>query len=98
MLRLYSTIQKEILILLRDRGGLMIMFIMPMAMITLMALIQDAPFRDYQEMRIPLLLVNNDKGSLGSTIDSGLNESKIFEITNLQLDKDVVKQKMKSPD
>jgi len=98
MLRLYSTIQKEILILLRDRGGLMIMFIMPMAMITLMALIQDAPFRDYQEMRIPLLLVNNDKGSLGSTIDSGLNESKIFEITNLQLDKDVVKQKMKSGD
>jgi ABC-2 type transport system permease protein len=98
MLRLYSTIQKEILILLRDRGGLIIMFIMPMAMITLMALIQDAPFRDYQEMRIPLLLVNNDKGSLGSTIDSGLKESKIFEIINLQLDKDVVKQKMKSGD
>ena len=98
MLRLYSTIQKEILILLRDRGGLIIMFIMPMAMITLMALIQDAPFRDYQEMRIPLLLVNNDNGNLGSTIDLGLNESKIFEITKLHLDQDIVKQKMKSGD
>ena len=85
MLRLYSTIQKEILILLRDKGGLIIMFIMPMAMITLMALIQDAPFRDYQEMKIPLLLVNNDKGNLGSTIDSGLYDSKIFEITKLHL-------------
>lgn len=98
MLRLYSTIQKEILILLRDRGGLIIMFIMPMAMITLMALIQDAPFRDYLEMKIPLLLVNNDKGNLGSTIDSGLYESNIFEITKLQLDKDVVKQKVKAGD
>jgi hypothetical protein len=27
-----------------------------MAMITIMALIQDAPFKDYQEMKIPLLL------------------------------------------
>ncbi|CAN5442139.1 ABC transporter permease [soil metagenome] len=98
MLRLYSTIQKEILILLRDKGGLIIMFIMPMAMITLMALIQDAPFRDYQEMKIPLLLVNNDKGNLGSTIDSGLYDSKIFEITKLQLDKETVKQKVKAGD
>lgn len=96
MLRLYSTIKKEILILLRDKGGLIIMFIMPMAMITLMALIQDAPFRDYQEMKIPLLLVNNDKGNLGSTIDSGLYDSKIFEITKLSLNKDEVKQKVKS--
>lgn len=96
MLRLYSTIQKEILILLRDKGGLIIMFIMPMAMITLMALIQDAPFRDYQEMKIPLLLVNNDKGNLGSTIDSGLYDSKIFEITKLSLNRDEVKQKVKS--
>ncbi len=71
---------------------------MPMAMITLMALIQDAPFRDYLEMKIPLLLVNNDKGNLGSTIDSGLNESKIFEITKLHLDNDVVKQKVKKGD
>ena len=96
MLRLYSTIQKEMLILLRDKGGLIIMFIMPMAMITLMALIQDAPFRDYQELKIPLLMVNNDKGNLGSTIDSGLYQSKIFEITKLTLSRDEVKQKVKS--
>ena len=98
MLRLYSTIQKEMLILLRDKGGLIIMFIMPMAMITLMALIQDAPFRDYQEMKIPLLLVNNDNGNLGSTIDSGLYDSKIFEITKLSLSTEEVKQKVKSGD
>ena len=98
MLRLYSTIQKEMLILLRDKGGLLIMFIMPMAMITLMALIQDAPFRDYQEMKIPLLLVNNDKGNLGSTIDSNLRESKIFEITKQTLTTEEVKQKVKAGD
>lgn len=96
MLRLFSTIQKELLILLRDRGGLAILFLMPMAMITIMALIQDAPFKDYQELRIPLLLVNKDTGSLGRSIEQGLKESKIAEITKLQLSNEEVKKKIKA--
>jgi len=98
VLRLLSTIRKELLILLRDRGGLAIMFLMPMAMITIMALIQDAPFKDYQEMKIPLLLVNNDTGSLGKSIEKGLIDSKIFEINKETLTDDVVKQKVKAGD
>ncbi|MCC6837570.1 MAG: ABC transporter permease [Bacteroidia bacterium] len=95
MLRLTSTIRKELLILLRDKGGLAIMFLMPMAMITIMALIQDAPFKDYQEMKIPLLLVNKDTGSLGKAIEKGLNESKIFEINKQTLNDTEVKQTVK---
>lgn len=96
MLQLTATIRKELLILLRDRGGLAIMFLMPMAMITIMALIQDAPFRDYQEMKISLLLINNDTGKLGKAIEKGVNESKIFEITKLQFAEEQVKQKVKA--
>ncbi len=98
MLRLFSTIQKELLILLRDRGGLAVMFLMPMAMITIMALIQDAPFRDYQEMKIPLLLVNNDKGNLGRAIKQGLNESKLFEIVTKDKTETEVKKIIKAGD
>lgn len=96
MLRLLSTIQKELLILLRDRGGLAILFFMPMALITIMALIQDAPFKDYQELKIPLLLVNNDTGSLGRNIEQGLRESKIAEITKLQFSAEEAKKKIKA--
>jgi len=95
-LKLISTIQKELLILLRDRGGLAIMFLMPMAMITIMALIQDAPFKDYQELKIPLLLVNNDTGSLGKSIEKGLNEANMFEINKQTITDEAVKQKIKS--
>jgi ABC-2 type transport system permease protein len=98
MLRLFSTIQKELLILSRDRGGLAIMFLMPMAMITIMALIQDAPFKDYQELKIPLLLVNKDTGSLGRTIEQGLAESKIAAITKSVISDDEVKKKIKAGD
>lgn len=83
MLRLFSTIQKEMLILWRDKGGLAIMFLMPMVLIIIMALIQDAPFRDFQELKIPLLLKNNDStGALGNAIEEGLKKSKIFELTD----------------
>ena len=81
MLRLFATIKKEFLILIRDRSGLAILFIMPVALVTLMALIQDAPFRDYQELKIPLVLLNQDKGELGEQISTGLVTSKIFEVT-----------------
>ena len=98
MLRLFSTIKKDLLILLRDRGGLAIMFLMPMAMIIIMALIQDAPFKDYQELKIPLLLVNKDTGSLGKKIEQGLKESKIVEITKSTITDDEVKKKIKAGD
>lgn len=98
MLRLLSTIRKELLILLRDRGGLAILFLMPMAMITIMALIQDAPFKDYQELKIPLLLVNKDTSNLGRTIEQGLHSSKIFEITKLDKSETEAKQAVKSGD
>lgn len=98
MLRLFSTIRKELLILLRDRGGLAIMFFMPVAMITIMALIQDAPFKDYQELKIPLLLVNKDTGSLGKAVEQGITESKIAAITKLQISDEEVKKKIKAGD
>jgi len=98
MLRLLSTIRKELLILLRDRGGLAILFLMPMAMITIMALIQDAPFRDYQELKIPLLLVNNDTGTLGKTIEDGLKTSKIFEISKQSRTEAAAKKLVKGGD
>ncbi len=82
MFRLNASLRKELLLLLRDRSGLAVMFIMPMVLVTLMALIQDAPFRDYQELRIPLLLINNDTGLVGKEIDAGLSKSGIFNVTN----------------
>jgi ABC-2 type transport system permease protein len=98
MLRLFSTIRKELIILLRDRGGLAILFLMPMAMITIMAIIQDAPFRDYQELKIPLILANKDTSTLGRTITEGLRSSKIFDITLSDKDENELKQSVKGGD
>lgn len=74
------------------------MFLMPVAMITIMAVIQDAPFRDYQELKIPLLLVNNDNGNLDKAISSGLKDSKIFEITIKAISPEEARRQVKAGD
>jgi len=92
MLRLFSTIRKDLLILFRDRSGIAIMFLMPMALIVIMSVIQDAPFRDYQEMKIPILLVNSDKGVLGKTIEDSLKKSKLFDVNDSVISETEAKQ------
>lgn len=80
MLRLLATIRKEWLLLLRDKTGLILLFIMPVVLITVMALIQDAPFKDYQEVKLDILTVDNDHGRLGRYIREGLQSGGQFNI------------------
>jgi len=80
VLRLFASIYKEFLILIRDKGGLAVTFLMPLVLIIIMALIQDAPFRDFKESQIPLILVDNDNDTIGCVIEKGLKESGIFVI------------------
>jgi ABC-2 type transport system permease protein len=80
MLRLLATIRKEWQLLLRDKTGIILLFIMPVVLITVMALIQDAPFRDYQDIKFDLLTVDNDHGKLGRYVKEGLSKSGQFNI------------------
>ena len=80
MKKILATINKEWLLLRRDVSGLLLLLLMPAVLIIVMALVQDAPFRDYQEIRFDLLLVDNDGGSLAQEIKSGLKSSKNFNV------------------
>lgn len=79
-MRFLASIKKECLVLLRDKAGLAILFVMPLFLITIMSLIQDAPFKDYKENKIRIVYVNNDNDSLGTIIEKGLMNSGIFSI------------------
>lgn len=75
--KLLATIRKEILLLLRDKVGLSILFIMPMALIFVMTLVQDAAFKTINEKGIPIIFVNNDHDSLGIMIEQGLQHNEL---------------------
>lgn len=74
------SIKKEVLLLKRDFGGLIILFVMPLVLIITITLIQDSTFKTVNDSKIPILLVDNDKGEVSKVISQNLNESNSFEI------------------
>lgn len=70
-----ATIYKEFLLLVRDPGGLALIFIMPLALVIVMALVQDAPFRDYQEIKLDVLFVDQDSDSLSAKVKQAFDTS-----------------------
>jgi len=80
--RLVASFYKELLLVVRDYAGLAMLFIMPLFLIVVMAVIMDAPFRDYQEAGIELVLLNEDKDTLGNIIERGLIDSEIFSVVS----------------
>ncbi|MBL0330272.1 MAG: ABC transporter permease [Bacteroidetes bacterium] len=82
MIKLLAAIKKEALILLRDRVGLAVLFIMPMILIFVMTLIQDSAFKSLNERGIPILFVDEDKDTLGVSIEQGLRNSGMCTFNN----------------
>ena len=99
MYRFWIGLKKESLILLHDRTGLAMMFVMPLFLVFIITIIQDSAFRVVNENKISLLIVNNDTGEYGDQLVDMLNESKFFNVTiNNSLDSNSIKNEMISND
>jgi ABC-2 type transport system permease protein len=82
MIKLLATVKKEILLLVRDKVGLSILFLMPMVLIFVMTLIQDSAFKTMNEKGIPIVFVNNDNDSLGNQVEAGLRSNELCDFSN----------------
>jgi len=80
MHKLLASTYKEFLLLIRDIGGIAILFIMPLVLIVTITLIQDSTFKSVNESKISILLVNNDKGEVSDILIDGLQNSSSFEV------------------
>ena len=66
--------------MIRDKGGLAMLFIMPMALVLIMTSLQNNTFKALNESGINLLLVNNDTDSLGTAIEREIASSYFFNV------------------
>ncbi|TRZ73372.1 MAG: ABC transporter permease [Bacteroidetes bacterium] len=99
MFKYFSGCRKETLILIRDLAGLIILFVMPMIMVLILALVQEQGWNAItRDPSIPVLLVDEDQDTLGMRIQEGLKGSNVFKIyTSLdgkQLTRSVAKEKI----
>jgi len=77
---LLAHIKKELLLLGRDRAGLLVLFVMPMLLVLVLALIQDNLFRATGETATRALFVNLDEGNLGAELESQLAATGALEL------------------
>ena len=78
--KIWMSIVKEFLLLKRDLGGLIILFIMPLILVITVTIIQDSTFKTVSDTKIQILLVDNDKGSVSKTVFDNLQKNNAFDI------------------
>lgn len=72
------SIKKELLLLKRDFGGLIILFVMPLILVVTVTLIQNSSYQAISDKKLPIILVDNDRGSISDTIKKQINASGTF--------------------
>jgi len=80
MHKIWASAYKEFLLLTRDLGGLAVLFLMPLLLVITITIIQDNTFKIIQENKIPILLVDLDKGAVSEQIKTTLTNADYFEI------------------
>lgn len=78
--KLGMAIKKEFLLLIRDMGGIIILFVMPLVLLITITMVQKGTYDSIIGAKIDVLLVDNDKGEIANTIKSQFNAVGSFNL------------------
>ena len=81
MRKLFASIHKEFLLLINDKVGLLLMFMMPILLVFIITIVQDSTFKLVNDNNIEIIVVNKDEGALGDSLSNLLGASGAFKIT-----------------
>ena len=94
--KIWMSVVKEFLLLRRDLGGLIILFVMPLVLVITVTLIQDSTFKTVSDSKIEILLIDNDKGDVSKTVFENLEKSSLFtvvtQIDNQPITEEIAKE------
>lgn len=93
MRKLLASIHKELLLLINDKVGLLLMFIMPILLVFIITIVQDSTFKMMNDNNIEIIIVNKDKGNLGDSLSHLLTKSGAYKVSerNTLSEKDIKK-------
>jgi len=85
MFKLGMSIKKELLLLCRDIGGIVILFVMPMILLIAVTMVQKGSFDSILGNKVSVLLVDHDKGSISQRVRESFRADENLELlTELQ--------------
>jgi ABC-2 type transport system permease protein len=78
---LKATLIKDLKILLRDRVGLFMMFLMPILLVIVITSVQNSTFELVNNNKITLIIFNKDQGPLGGQLVAGIRKIGLFNLS-----------------
>ena len=80
MRKLFALMYKDILLLIRDRAGVVFLFVMPLVLVLVMTGIGDGALQNASRKNIPVLVLNLDRGEVGRFVVDHLQELDMFDV------------------
>ena len=81
MFKLWASVKKDFRILIRDRVGLILLFVMPILLAIVITSVQNSTFELVNENKIKLVVFNRDRGQSGKELISSLEKMGLFHLT-----------------
>lgn len=83
MFKLWATIRKDVRVLLRDKVGIALMFVMPIILVVVVTSIQNSTFQLVNKNRLPILIANQDTGQSSKQLLTAIGKIGMFKVTEL---------------
>ena len=81
MKRLISLIYKDFLLLIRDKAGLIFLFVMPLVLVIVMTGMQEGAFESASSQSVSLLILDTDQDEIGATVTDEMRGQDLFAVT-----------------
>lgn len=78
MFKVTSAIIKEFRVLVRDKVGLAVMFIMPIILVIIMTSIQNSTYELINDNKIPIIIINKDTSKVSLQFEQALKNTGMF--------------------
>ncbi|MDB4926058.1 ABC transporter permease [Mucilaginibacter sp.] len=83
MFKLWVSIKKDIRILLRDKVGISLMFVMPIILVVVVTSIQNSTFQLVNKNKLPILICNMDTGKSGVQLIESIDKIGMFKVSQI---------------
>ena len=83
MFKLWATIKKDTRILLRDKVGIALMFVMPVILVIVVTSIQNSTFQLVDKNKLPILICNRDTGNSSKELITAIDKIGMFKVSQI---------------
>ncbi|MDB5111725.1 MAG: transporter permease, partial [Mucilaginibacter sp.] len=98
MFKLWATIRKDIRVLLRDKVGISLMFVMPIILVVVVTSIQNSTFQLVSKNRLPILICNKDTGQSGIQMIKAISAIGMFKVSQIPKNENKIANAMQNTD